>query len=92
MAGSPGAYLPVTPLSTRHIEDYLTLAQELEDKWDSPQAASALRRLVMVRHYEMPDAAWLQAPGIAEQPAPLTGNPFFPHLPATSWRLLVRDL
>lgn len=89
---SPDQHLATSPLSAKQIEDYLTLARELEENWDVPEAAAALRALVLERHYEWPASEWLQAPGLPEEPAVDTGNPFFPHLPASSWRLLVRDV
>lgn len=92
VAPSPTDHLQVSPLTNKQIEDYLTLAQEFETKYDAPEAARALRVLVSERQYEMPDASWLRA---APDPPPatlFTGNPYFPHLPASSWRLLVRDL
>jgi len=92
VVASPEGYLPVAPLTRKQIEDYLTLAEELDTNWDSPQAAAALRSLVAERVYEKPASEWLHAAGIPERPAVQTGNPFFPHLPATSWRLLARDV
>lgn len=89
---TPEQHLPVTPLSPKQIEDYLTLAHELAENWDAADAAAALRALVTEQPYVMPEAAWLGTPGMPAQAPINTGNPFFPHLPATSWRLLVRDL
>ena len=89
---SPDQHLRVTPLTPKQIEDHLLLAEELEAHWDAAEAAAALRALVLERHYEMPASDWLQAPPLPERAVAETGNPFFPHLPASSWRLLARDL
>jgi hypothetical protein len=89
----PMQHHPMTPLTARQIEDYTALAQELANEWDAPEAAAALHTLVRGEHPEdIPRVAWLESMGLPEQAAVLTGHPFFPHLPATSWRLLVRDV
>jgi hypothetical protein len=90
---SPTQYRPLTPLSAKQLQDYATLAQELQDNWDAPAAAAALQALVQGEYPDdIPTAAWLESPGLPEQAAVNAGHPFFPHLPATSWRLLVRDV
>jgi hypothetical protein len=90
---SPNQYHPPTPLTGKQLQDFTTLAQELNDHWDAPAAAAALQALVRGEHPDdVPGAAWLESPGLPEQVPVDTGHPFFPHLPATSWRLLVRDV
>ena len=79
---------PLKPWSDAAIESYLLLAQKLRDDHGMPLAADAIDKLVRIREVRIPRASW---PG-AVNPARVqeeTGNPFFPHLPASSFRLLV---
>jgi hypothetical protein len=88
---SPPAFRQVHPLSRPQIANYLTLAQRCSDL-GLHQAAAELERLCTQREYVMPPAGWLAMPGsqviLPDVPA---GHAYFPHLPARSWRLLVKD-
>ena len=88
---SPQAFREVHPLSKQQISAYLTLAARCA-QMGLDDAAAELEQLVTVREYTLPAAGWLEAPGaqvvLPEAPA---GHAYFPHLPAASWRLLVRD-
>lgn len=88
---SPRAFHNVRPLSGQQISTYLTLAARCA-QMGLDDAAAELDRLVTAREYILPAAGWLEAPGaqfvLPEVPA---GHAYFPHLPAASWRLLVKD-
>ena len=87
----PAAVVPLHPLSTKQVENFLTLAVHLEDEGMHP-AATALRELVHDRSYELKRLRWLEEPRripLATAP-PIASNPIFPHLPATTWQLKVR--
>lgn len=86
----PKAVVPLHPLSTKQVENFLTLAVQLEDE-GLHAAAAALRELVHDRSYELKRLHWLEDPRrIPLAIAPIASNPIFPHLPATTWQLKVR--
>jgi hypothetical protein len=89
--GCPQLALPRNAFSKRQIDDYRFLTQYCVSLSLS-RAATALQSLVAVRPQmqQLPNSSWLCSPGVA-RPVFHDGNPFFPHLPATSWRLLARD-
>ena len=79
----------VTPLTERQINHYLELADICSDRLELPEAAQALQDLVLKRDYPGVPVGWLSEPGVCHGPAPTTGNnPFFPHLPQSSFELL----
>ena len=87
----PEAVVPLHPLSTKQVENYLTLAVHLEDEGMHP-AAAALRELVHDRSYELKRLRWLEEPRRIPlaTAVPTASNPIFPHLPTTTWQLKLR--
>lgn len=87
----PVNIVPLHEMKGKMIEQYLLLAQECEMELDLPRAAQALKDLVRKREYIRPPDQWLTR---ICQPLPTmedeTGNPFFRHLPATSFQLVSR--
>lgn len=75
-------------LTEKQIEQYLALAQLCDQEFDMPQAAARLRKLVIERVYEIPEASWLQGAEVERSGQLELGSSIFPHLPATSWRLI----
>ena len=87
----PQAVVPLHALSTKQVENFLTLAVHMEDE-GMHQAAAALRELVHDRSYELKKLRWMEEPRcipLALAPT-IAENPVFPHLPATTWQLKVR--
>ena len=87
----PVNVVPLHEMKAKTIEQLLLLAQECEMELDLPRAAQALKDLVRKRVYILPDDTWLttvcQPTRVVEVPG---GNPFFQHLPETSWQLVAR--
>ena len=71
------------------VEDLLLLAQTCVSDLGLPRAAQALHNLVRKRVYTFPPDEWL-ARQCPPQPslAAVGGNPFFAHLPESSWQLV----
>ena len=86
---APTKFVLVHPLTAKEIETYLDLEHKCRTELDLPRAAAALHDLVHKRDYEAPVLEWLVAP-VARRPRLLVdgGNPYFPHLPATSFQLV----
>jgi hypothetical protein len=74
-------------LTEKQIDQYLALACLCEEEFDLPQAAARLRKLVVERVYEIPDASWLEGAEVDRPRSLELGHSIFPHLPAASWRL-----
>lgn len=75
-------------LTTRQIDHYLELAQLCGEKLDLPAAQKALVDHVKVREHPTVPQGWLGEPGHCHAAPPPSSNPFFPHLPASSFQLL----
>lgn len=87
----PQGYVPVHEMAPKTIEQLLQIASVCELDLGMNRAAAALRDLVMQRLYCLPAPGWL-GEACAARPVLLAdaGNRYFPHLPQSSWRLLVR--
>jgi hypothetical protein len=85
----PLCVLARVPLHEEVVKTLATLAHICGTKFGMPRAAAALQRLALDRSLVLPADRWLPK---MEQQARVasTDNPYFPHLPATSWRLLAR--
>ena len=86
----PAAMVALKPMGEKEIETLLVLASLCEEHFKMPAAAIALRRLALKREYTLPGERWLPSPANTRAPAAAGANPFFPHLPETSWRLLIK--
>jgi hypothetical protein len=75
-------------LTEQQIDHYLTLARLCEAEFHLPQAAARLRKLVVERVYEIPEVSWLEGAEVERSGVLALGSSIFPHLPATSWRLI----
>ena len=88
----PNTFYPLKEPSETALSHMLELAALCEDDFNMPRAAEALRSLATgPRVYQLPRDNWLPRPNDRRQPLPgQGGNPYFPHLPETSWHLLVK--
>ena len=78
--------------SKTEMTNYMELRNRFRDM-NMPIAAEALQHLIYgTQTKEPPTSVWLALrPGAALVPELVdTGNPYFPHLPARSWSMLVR--
>lgn len=89
----PTEVVPLRPFSPDRIETMLALAATLDQpEFDLQRAAGALRALVYSNVYELMLLPWLATPRqlqVAEAEAQ-QGPPVFPHLPQTTWPLMLR--
>lgn len=83
----PSQLVPRGPMGTASIKDYLKLAEFCLTTLNMPRASVALDDLVMKRVATLEPPGWLGLPGHPDRPPLPVGEPTFPHLPATSWRL-----
>jgi hypothetical protein len=90
-ATGPANVVPMHEMGPKTIESLLLLAQMCETELDLPRAARGLQDLVRKRVYTFLVDEWLTRE-CQPQPSVATmgGNPFFAHLPATSWQLVAR--
>jgi hypothetical protein len=85
----PETAVRLAQLSSKQINHWLELADICQERLQLPEASKALRDLVKIRDYPEVPAGWLGEPGTCHGPALAAGsNPFFPHLPKTSFELL----
>ena len=88
---APSTFEEPHPFSAKEIETYLPLSHLCAEDFGMPAAAEALRRLATTRQLHIPRVRWLSSPAPQEvRPTAATGNPHFPHLPESSWRLLIK--
>ena len=79
-------------LSESDIKQHLSLAGVCTEL-DMQSAAAALRSQVYSRRYFLPSLTWLetfQQPDLLDVAAARTLNPYFPHLPETSWKMVAK--
>jgi len=90
-SASPINIVPMHEMAPKTVEDLLLLAQTCDTELALPRAAQALHNLVRKRVYALPTDEWL-ARQCPPQPslAAVGGNPFFAHLPESSWQLVAR--
>jgi hypothetical protein len=90
-SASPINIVPMREMAPKTVEDLLLLAQTCDTELALPRAAQALHNLVRKRVYALPTDEWL-ARQCPPQPslAAVGGNPFFAHLPESSWQLVAR--
>lgn len=86
----PQALVPLHALAPVAISGFLQLSRLCQDSYDMPLAAKALHHLAVDRTLSLPVDRWLDRAGHRVGPLMDTGNIYFPHLPETSWRLLVQ--
>jgi hypothetical protein len=87
--GGPRCFVPLKDPSDVALANLLKLQRLCEHDFKMPRAAAALLDLASgPRLYELPPDRWL-TPADARTPPELGSNPFFSHLPETSWHLLV---
>lgn len=78
------------PISDERAAKLLKLATIFEkESYGFHRAAVEIRRLVERPPLELPPPGWLASPPRAPALVQVTGNPYFAHLPETSWNLLV---
>jgi hypothetical protein len=86
----PTVVLRVKPWTGKTMDMLLSLADLCQHEFHMPKAALALHHLAVDREYNLPAQNWLDVT-LPDQRGPAdSGNPYFPHLPASSWRLLAR--
>jgi hypothetical protein len=87
----PMAADPRKPFTAKEVDDLVKLQHHCGESLKLPAAAGALKDLLFKRVYALPPLRWLSAEP-RQRPSPLldTGNPYFEHLPRTSWRMLVK--
>jgi hypothetical protein len=90
LSASPATVHPVRPLSDEQIEHYLKLAAACDEELELPEAAVALRQLVLERVYPLPSDNWLRAAAPVRPSEAAASHPLFPHLPESSYRMVVR--
>jgi hypothetical protein len=87
----PMAADPRKPFTAKEVDDLVKLEHHCSGSLQLPAAASALKDLLFKRVYALPPLRWLSAEPRQRPSPPLdTGNPYFEHLPRTSWRMLVK--
>ena len=90
----PTGVVPLRPCSQNRIESLLSLADALQrPQFNLPTAAAAIRDLLRSTAYDLMGLPWLTHPRqveVAELEA-LQGPAVFPHLPRTTWPLMVKN-
>jgi hypothetical protein len=82
---------PRKPFTAKEVDDLVKLQHHCDETLKLPAAAGALKDLLFKRVYALPLLRWLSAEPRQRPSPPLdTGNPYFEHLPRTSWRMLVK--
>ena len=87
VGSTPASIVPRKPLSKDEVTHYLQLESACLNALECPAAAAALHDLVHRRDYPLPCSGWMDSIGAAPLPIPETSHPFFPHLPASAWKL-----
>ena len=88
---SPLEIKRVYSLSEKQVDDYIALALLCQDEFNLPRAAArCLRQLVTEWVYVMPGLAWLDKAEAERSESVAAGDPLFPHLPATLWKLICK--
>lgn len=90
VTGTPMEVKRVYQLTEKQIDDYLALAKLCEQEFNLPLAAARLIKLVTSRVYDVPGLTWLEKAEQERQGTFELGDPIFPHLPATSWKLICK--
>ena len=89
--GEPRDVCARTPMTKQRIDQLMKLKSKLQD-YGLRKAADALHGLVFDRSYTLPRLNWLESGWQVDRAnRGGSGNYFFPHLPASSWRLFSRD-
>ena len=83
----PSAVVPRAAMADPGIESALKLADLCLHDLQMPLAGAALQDLVYQRRITAAPTDWLRAPALANEGAIPAGQPEFPHLPVTSWKL-----
>ena len=88
----PHTFYPLKEPSATALTHMLQLADLCGTEFNMPRAAEALKNQATgPRVYRLPRDNWLPQPADRRQPIPGSGsNPYFSHLPETSWHLLVK--
>ncbi len=86
----PTTVLPLHPLAAVAISGFLQLSALCKNQYDMPLAGAALHHLAVNRDVALPRDRWLDCAGRRPADVVDSGNIYFPHLPETSWRLLVK--
>ena len=86
----PDKCLVPEPLKEPRKNELLKLAEILEFKVADPypKAAEAIRNLVHAPDRAPAPLPWLSQDGWTRTPVDMTSNPYYEHLPDTSWNLL----
>ncbi len=89
----PPTVVPLRALSKERIETLLGLSDALQvPGQELPCAAAALKDLVFSNAFELMELPWLEHPRQVQvaEIHEMGGAPLFPHLPRTTWPLLIR--
>ena len=88
---SPISLVPRSIRSQQEIKNITVLAHACHHELALPEAGAALEALLSDRRVFVPDLRWLEdfsCGNLVEAARPRLRNPYFPHLPETSWKLV----
>lgn len=88
----PTQIVPFKDFSKDEVKHVVGLVQQCRNL-DLPLAAAALEGLLQPRQVLLPTLKWLATYSLGQMAPWLpraTGNPYFPHLPASSWKMLAK--
>ena len=91
IVGEPREVCARHPMGNKKINNYTKLEVKLRD-YGMRRAADALHALVHDRSYSLISLQWLRSGWVVDRAdRGDSGNYFFPHLPASSWKLFSGD-
>ena len=91
LVGEPREVCARHAMGKPKIDNYTKLKAKLKD-YGLKEAADALHALMYVRSYSMPTFPWLSRGWVVDRAdRGDSGNYFFPHLPASSWKLFAGE-
>lgn len=91
LSPAPTAIVPRGQRSEEEIKNITVLADACKHELGLPDAGAALEALLTDRRVFLPRLTWLETftrDNVVETLRPRLRNPYFPHLPEVSWRLV----
>ena len=91
LSPSPTSVHPRAARSEDDVKHITTLAHACKHELNLPDAGAALQALLTDRQAFLPRLKWLETytrENLVETLRPRLRNPYFPHLPESSWRLV----
>jgi hypothetical protein len=92
-ARAPTQIVPSKDYSETEVKHIVELIHVCRRELNLPAAASELERLIRPGQMLVPEHRWLATYSLGNMAPwlpPATRNPFFPHLPVSSWKLLAK--